>query len=90
MLAVAIIGVLTQIVVIVYEMGPLMLENAQKALALAKRVARVVGNKCCGGKPAGAQEKKDDGDDASSSSSDGESTPRKKSPRTTTKIVVLD
>ena len=90
MLAVAIIGVLTQIVVIVYEMGPMLLENAQKALALAKRVARVVGRKCCGGEPAWAKDK-DDGDDASSSSSsDGESSPRKKSPRTTTKIVVLD
>ena len=40
MLAVAIIGVLTQIVVIAYEMGPMVIEKIQTAIKLANTYLR--------------------------------------------------
>ena len=85
MLAVAIVGVLTQIVVIGYEMGDMILENVRAAIALAKKIARFVGRKVCGWESADEEEAEDDDEDG-----DEEKPPKKKGAASTTKIVVLD
>ena len=51
MLAVAIVGVITQIVVIGYEMGPMIVEKAQSAVAIFKRIFWFVAKRTCGWEP---------------------------------------
>ena len=59
MLAVAIVGVITQIVVIGYEMGPMIVEKAQSAVAIFKRIFWFVAKRTCGWEPS------EDGDEES-------------------------
>ena len=63
MLAVAIFGVIVQIIVIAYEMGPMILEKVRTAIALAKRAARWVDAKLHGRVQEEDEEDEDDAEE---------------------------
>ena len=73
MLAVAIVGVITQIVVIGYEMGPMIVEKAQSAVAIFKRIFWFVAKRTCGWEPSedGDEDSGGGGGDEESASSPG-------------------